>query len=127
MRGGKKMRIYLIESNKGNIQLATKIYTHEGSHTDIVELSIEEYNNIKSRMNDFGMFTDDFGNRRFFRNEGVGDEVYFAGGIRKIAEKHIETFDDLFKVCSNKKICNMNKVRLMEKFKEVFEKENEND
>lgn len=121
------MKIYLIESNKGNIQIATKIYTHEGSHADVVELNVEEYNKIKDRINGYGMFTDDFGMRRFFRNEGVGDDVYFAGGIRKITEKHIKTFDDLFEVCSNKRICAMNRIRLMEKFTEMFEKENKND
>ena len=77
------MRIYLIEGNRGRIQIATRLYIHEGGHKDVLDLSLDDYNKIKHRLVN-GMYVDIFGSKRYFRNEGIRDEVRFSSGISKI-------------------------------------------
>lgn len=113
------MKIYLVESNKGKIQIATKLYLHEGSHKNIIEIDIQKYNLIKNKINnETGLFVDELGNNLYFRNHGVRNEVYFKTGIKNITEFLLNSFEDLFEICCNKNICSMNKVRLVEKFNE---------
>jgi len=112
------MKIYLIESTKGNIQLATSIYLHDGFHEDIFELSIEGYNKIKDKMqfeNHNYVYTDNNMNKWYLRNKGVNAEVYFSNGIKNIREYIINDESDLYRIIGNKRICDMCKVRLIEK------------
>lgn len=112
------MKIYLIESTKGNIQLATSIYLHDGYHTDVYELSMSGYNKIKDKLefkNHGYVYTDSNNKKLKLRNYGVNGEVYFSNGIKNIREYDIIDKEDLFIIMMNKRISGMCKVRLLEK------------
>jgi hypothetical protein len=114
MKGGKMLKIYLMESMRGKIHLATKLYLHDGSHSDVLELTGDGYNNIAAELVDRNRYRDSFGNSWYLRNKGVNGEVYFAAGIRRIKETILVEFEDVYDIICHNRVCKMDKVRLLE-------------
>lgn len=110
------MKIYLIEGNTGKIHIATRLYIHDGSHGDVINIGLEGYTSIKDKLIKGEYFVDSRGSSWYLRNNGITNEVYFKNGIKNIKEKILRSFDDVYDICSHPNVCSMDKVRLMEKW-----------
>ena len=108
------MKLFVVISNKGKKYLADKIYLHDGSHTDIFEISAKCFNslNIKKK-NGLNTYKDKNGNSWYFRWNGF--TTVSVGGILKICEYELMNFNDVYEFICDRGISDMDKVRLLQK------------